>query len=52
MTRVLGFIRVASKWNWPFVRGIGRGFVKDAVTCTSSPIFSCDADACTKGIKS
>ena len=46
MTDVLGFIRVPSKWNCPLVRGIGKGFVKDAVTSTSSPTFISRADAC------
>lgn len=44
-TIVFGFIRVASKWNCPLVRGIDKGFVKVAVTVTSSPTESWDTDA-------
>lgn len=44
-TIVFGFIRVASKWNCPLVRGIDKGFVKVALTVTSSPTESWDTDA-------
>ena len=43
-TIVFGFIRVASKWNCPLVRGIDKGFVKVAVIVTSSPTESWDLD--------
>lgn len=47
-TKDLGFIRAASKWNCPFVRASGKGFVNDTVTSTSSSIFTCFGDAWTR----
>lgn len=50
-TIVFGFIRVASKWNCPLVRGIDKGFLKVADTVTSSPTESWDTDAYTRQAK-
>ena len=34
MTKDFGDIPVASKWNCPFFRATGKGFLKDTVTST------------------
>lgn len=45
MTADFGDIPVASKWNCPFFRGTGKGFLKDTVTSTFPFSFTVLGDA-------